>query len=141
MSQAGRFAGVRVTDVQRASFPREPGTLLCSLSLPASTPAPVTHPSAQGTCSLLLSGTAFLFLHQSWAGFVWEGGISFLCQHREACTISVWTAGMSCFFIPGSISGFHVIFSVCFVSCRTLSPDPSLLIVVSSGGFNLFDFT
>lgn len=78
----------------------------------------------QGTCSLLLSGTAFLFglvffLHQPWADFVWEGGIFFLCKHRDVCTISVRIAGMSCFFIPGSISGFCIIFSVCFVSCRT----------------------
>ena len=123
MSQAGLFAGVKVTGVQEHPSLVNLGALLCYLPLLASARAPTAHPSAQGTCSLLLSGTVFLlglvfFLDQSWAGFVWEGGICFLCKH-EVCTISVWIAGMSSFIVPGSISCFHIRFSVCFVSCRT----------------------
>lgn len=128
LSKVGSFAGVRFTDVQEHPSLVSPG--LCSVishSLhPLLLPWPIpsrkgpalcfclVQPFSLGSCSFCWS-----FFPMSWAGFVWGGGISFLCKHREVCTVSVWIAGMSCFFIPVSISSSRIVFSVCFVSCRT----------------------
>lgn len=117
--------------------------MLCYLSLPVCAPAAC---SACGTCFLLIwysrSHWAHAFLHQSWAGFVWGGGISFLCKQREICTSLVGIAVI----VLGVLLLYSKLCHILFASCQaeqncSLGPGPTLLITVSSGGVNLFVFT
>lgn len=118
--------------------------MLCYLSLPVCAPAGC---SACGTCFLLIwysrSHRAHAFLHQSWAGFVRGGGISFLCKQREICTSLVGIAG----YCPGCFAALFqaLSYSVCIMSGRTelLTRSRSHASHHSFfwGGVNLFVFT